>query len=220
MTALSNMMSSLVGAWEDWHRVLINPQYLRVRQSITWPYRSGAMMTNIVTVNNVMDLITSGQFSFQISQDESIIQIFYEFDDTGENLQHACLTFYSTQGWKAIVSPTEVSAIQSDDEPVSWIRLDFDPEIEKPGPLHHLAHLHLAGMPLARVPFEAVPSPRQFIDFVIASYYPETYARKRLDKNGQFRTKKSLMKWSGTHLPIDSSNIIPFCTYMGISKRQ
>ncbi|AFE05185.1 hypothetical protein COCOR_03371 [Corallococcus coralloides DSM 2259] len=68
----------------------------------------------------------------------------------------------------------------SDDELVSWIRIDFDPAAKRKGVLHHDCHLHVAGFPHMRIPVTAVPSPRQFVDFVMATCYPDIYRQHRL----------------------------------------
>lgn len=70
--------------------------------------------------------------------------------------------------------------VAPDDAVVSWIRFDYDPSAKETGILHHDCHLHLAGFPHMRIPVTAVPSPAQFVDFVMATCYPGIYKEHRL----------------------------------------
>lgn len=69
-----------------------------------------------------------------------------------------------------------IEASDSISENVAWLRLDFDPH-QKRGPLHSSCHLHICGLPSARMIVYGVPTPRQFIDFIFAIAYPDIYRR-------------------------------------------
>lgn len=74
-----------------------------------------------------------------------------------------------------------------EDSVAPWVRFDFDPGAGKRGVLHHDTHLHLVGFPRTRVAVSGVPTPRQFIEFVISSFYPTEYVARRLDDDYAFR---------------------------------
>jgi hypothetical protein len=46
--------------------------------------------------------------------------------------------------------------------------------------------MHLSAFPLARCVVAGVPNPRQFVEFVMAVCYPETYKAHRLGQDGEY----------------------------------
>ena len=46
--------------------------------------------------------------------------------------------------------------------------------------------MHLSGFPDARCVVAGVPNPRQFVEFVMAVCYPETYKAHRLGEDGEY----------------------------------
>jgi len=79
-----------------------------------------------------------------------------------------------------------------EDEVAPWIRFDYDPGAGKRGILHHDTHLHFVGFPNTRVAVNGVPTPRQFIEFVMGAFYPSEYAAKRLDRDYLFRNQRAI----------------------------
>jgi hypothetical protein len=84
-----------------------------------------------------------------------------------------------------IWSGSIVSGETQKDEFISWFRFDFDSSRVQ-GILHGLCHLHIGGLPNSRLLVKGLPNPRQFIELIIASCYPELYRKHRLDQNGQY----------------------------------
>jgi hypothetical protein len=66
---------------------------------------------------------------------------------------------------------------------VSWLRIDYDPHQER-GPLHAPCHMHFSGFVDARLMVHGVPTPRQFIDLVVAVAYPDAF-RRHLNETGE-----------------------------------
>jgi hypothetical protein len=66
---------------------------------------------------------------------------------------------------------------------VSWIRCDYD-EVGRHGLAHAACHLHLNGFPESRLPVRGIPTPIQFVDFVIALAYPDIFNATHLDADG------------------------------------
>ena len=121
-----------------------------------------------------MELIDKGQYSFQLTLDGSILQIFYNFC-TSTEIERASLAYYSTG--------------LEDDCPVGWLRFDYDNSSDR-GLYHPISHLHISLFPNCRIALNKIPSPRQFIEFVICYFYPEIYKEKGiLDDEGNLIDK-------------------------------
>jgi hypothetical protein len=66
---------------------------------------------------------------------------------------------------------------------VSWIRFDYD-GVGSRGLAHAACHLHLNGFPKSRLPVRGIPTPVQFVDFVIALVYPDIFNTNHLNAEG------------------------------------
>ena len=176
VTIINDFCASLKDSYIEWKNILINPNYCRRDKEITWNRRLSQMMPVNSTILDVISLIENQQYSFQVSLDESIIQLYYKFSN--ENIiTSANLAYYGAIPWGAMrltkkndKEGNSFGQVQSqvtpeiENEYVSWIRIDYDSACEKPSIIHHLAHLHIAGISSGRIPFDTLPSPFQFID--------------------------------------------------------
>ncbi len=230
MTILNDFCSSLNTSYIEWKNILLNPNYCRNDKEITWNQRSSQMMPVNSTISDVIGLIENQQYSFQISIDESILQLYYKFAD-GNTITSANLAYYGTIPWGTIQlsdegdsegnSPEQVQnqiAPEIRSEYINWIRIDFDSACEKPSIIHHLAHMHIAGIPSGRIPFDTLPSPFQFIDFVIANYYPDHYRKARMNENGLLLKPSKIKRLSKHHVAVVSDDVLPYVIHLSVPK--
>jgi hypothetical protein len=149
---------------------------------------------------NIRDLVDDGQYSFQILEDGAIIQLSYLYNGK-EELVSASLAYYSTG--------------TRDDLPVGWYRIDYDPYAAR-NLLHSACHMHLGLFPNTRLVVNSVPTPRQFIEFVIASCYPEAYRRHRLDANGGFKDKIKMYSVNSPGFDLPQDEVWQMITHVRI----
>ena len=188
------------------------------------------MMPINSTILDVIGLIENQQYSFQVSIDESIIQLYYKFADE-DTIISANLAYYGTIPWGLIQLIDEGDAKGNSPEQeqnqaapeimnayINWIRIDFDSACEKPSIIHHLAHMHMVGIPRGRIPFDSLPSPFQFIDFVIANYYPDHYREVRMNENGLLLKPSKIKKLSKHHVSVASDDVLPYAVHLSVPK--
>ncbi len=75
-----------------------------------------------------------------------------------------------------------------DDEPeipVRWVRFDYV-ATGRGRLLHTDSHLHVSGLPRTRFAVAGVPTPKQFIEFVVSHFYPAFYTLARRDGDQTF----------------------------------
>ena len=174
---ISDIQSLLAATYSDWSKYLANPRYVRKDHLITWDnYKSGSAFTP-VSVAELVKLSDEGQYSFQIA-DGSLIQLYYEFGGKSQSLSKARLAFYK--------APTFDQGATTEGDSLSWVRIDHSP-LSATGILHSETHLHLSGFPEGRILVAGVPTPRQFVEFVMAVCYPRNYSEHRLHANGSVR---------------------------------
>jgi len=85
----------LNSAYIDWSPILVNPRGIRRGSQITWDNYTPQMLKLPVRVTDVTELFNDGQYTFQIADDGSLIQIYYQYDARGNELHSASLAFYS-----------------------------------------------------------------------------------------------------------------------------
>lgn len=68
---------------------------------------------------------------------------------------------------------------------ISYFRIDYAPH-QSGGVLHHDCHLHISGFPYTRIVVSGLPTPKQFVEFIMAICYPEIYRVKRLNSSGAY----------------------------------
>jgi hypothetical protein len=90
-------------------------------------------------------------------------------------------------GWSEDVEPGNVYPLEDYDldESVRWIRFDYN-STGANSVLHMNCHLHISGLPGTRFAVAGIPTPKQFVEFVVGHFYPNDYQSVRLDGNQQF----------------------------------
>jgi hypothetical protein len=185
MTA-SEVYSQLIAVFVDWPGVLKDPQYIRRDNEITWSNATHTILPDKLTRAETKELSRSGQFTFRISEDDSILQISYTFARTGD-LDCARLAYYQVGSSYQIDEAINVypSEDESNDTPAHWVRFDYV-RTQRCRVLHMDSHLHVSGLPGIRIAVEGVPTPKQFVEFVISHFYANTYQSFRLHGDQQF----------------------------------
>jgi hypothetical protein len=201
---ISDVHSMMVSVYNDWGGFLANPRYIRRGDEITWAERTPHFLKGTIQHGDVLGLIETGQYSFQTSDDGSIIQLHYEFEQGGAEVKAASLGYFaapppqddsglSSQGERGQIPDSEDAGITDGSEGTrtetsqyaSWLRIDFSPTTAG-GVLHHDCHLHVSGFPASRLVVKRLPTPKQFVEFVIALCHPNVYTSQRLDHTGGF----------------------------------
>jgi hypothetical protein len=115
---------------------------------------------------------------------------------------------------------------------VSWFRIDYQPLketlnfennkkeiIESTGILHSKCHLHISGFPNSRFPIFGIPTPKQFIEIIIAFCYPEKYQKYRLDKQGNYVDINRIKEINNIIVDFDNDNIFQVMAHIKIPSR-
>jgi hypothetical protein len=159
---------------------------------VCWTNYRPLRLPDQLTFDDVARLASDRQYSFQVADDGSILQLFYQFDESGRSVKNATLAYL--QGQPAEHEDVELNDQYMDPpdeggpEPAAiiaashpqWIRIDFE-ENGSRCPIHADCHLHLAGFPTSRITLSNLPSPKQFVEMVMAWFYPDSYRAHRLD---------------------------------------
>jgi hypothetical protein len=194
-------MSALSAAASDWRQFLWNPSFLRIGDEILWTNYSPNPFDDPVSPEGLAKLRAAGQYSFLLS-DSSALQLQYRFANNGENLLGARLAFYKQPVGFAEESEgpspakEQIVPLEEYSRPVEWIRLDFDPMAARPV-IHPAAHFHVGGLTDARIAVCGVPTPRQFIEFIILTFYPEKFSARRVDPRGRLRPRDYSSRMNG-----------------------
>jgi len=228
---INEVYKLLKAAYIDWSHILVNPQYIRNDSYISWDDRMPQMLKHPVLASHIAQLVEHRQYTFQILEDGSVIQIYYKYDGSGNKLVSARLAFYSAKTDDSIISDNEellnaevVEESDSEDDladdnelveytsglgslrdgPVSWLRIEYEPRDAK-GVLHHDCHMHFSAFPYSRFVVAGVPTPVQFIEFVMAFCYPEVYKKHRLNAQGVYVSEKKIAKINSIAFPLVES---------------
>lgn len=179
---------------QDWEGFLVNPRFIRNDNTISWIKFSPEIYPYQITDEYVGKLAEAGQYSFQV-EDGSLIQLLYNYDRTGNNLEKAQLGYYSYFNHTDRIDDWQYNEIgQFNDflfenpiltNLVSWIRIDFDPSSFR-GIMHSSCHLHISGFPNTRLVVKGIPNPKQFVEFIISMFYSERFSQHRLNNNGLY----------------------------------
>jgi len=235
---INEAYSSLIDTYNDWSDILVNISYIRKNQIISWIAYEPQRLPDIVRLSDVQVLEKTKQYSFQIVDDGSILQLFYQYRRDNVTLSNAALSYYSTltpqesleeadpsleEIFSAVSSPGESELpdfnIKVDDDPlVPWIRIDFSPQSNR-HLLHHTCHMHISLLEHARIPLSGVPSPRQFIEFIIALFYPEHYRSHRLDSYGNPSDLNRLRAFNDLCFPPTVGDVFSILPYIRIPTR-
>ena len=168
---ISNVLRSITACHNDWSGFLINPRHIRKGHEISWDGRVAGIRKAVIRESDVLDMANKGQYTFQIAEDGSLIQLYYRFSRKTNQVDSARLAFY-----KAYSDSDSIYNL-----PAAWMRIDYDPNAKERGIIHHGCHMHLSNFADTRFIVSGIPSPRQFIEFIIASAYPAKYAEHRLE---------------------------------------
>jgi hypothetical protein len=191
------------------------------------------------------ELLKKRQYSFELANDEAVVQMSYFFDKDQETLLSANLCFIqmfsvtsvppadadvetghvdeaAEEGGRIddIVVNNDVTEQLSQNvveertnEGIAWLRIDYDPSAQR-GILHGASHMHVAGMPQARLLLKGVPTPRQFIEFIFAVNYPDTYRAHRLDDNGNFNDAPRMAQVNSPFLKLQCGEAFQYMTHV------
>lgn len=157
---LNNAESCVVSVFMCWEGFLTNLRLKRVGRELSWPDREAISLGDKISIDDLVQLDERKQYSFQIGEDGSLVRLQYFFSSDGKRVLSASLGFYK--------APEDLS------EEVAWLRIDFDHALDVP-PLHAACHLHSSMSPSMRIPVSAVPGPYQFVDMIVAWFYPDRH---------------------------------------------
>ena len=188
---INEIFAEIQASFIDWDGFFKDPNYSRTRQYVSWPNASELVVPHEMTVGDLHTLSDRRQFSFRVSGDGSLIQMGYRFRRTGE-LMDARLGFYKFPSGEDFAD-LAVEPVSGDSEldTVSWLRMDFSTSLQaKVG--HTPCHLHVSGLPSVRFAVYGVPSPAQFVEFVVSHFYPVDYKSARLSPDGNFKNYQKI----------------------------
>ena len=221
---ISDAYQSITTAFIDWKGFLINPRYCRNDLEITWENRRTTFIKGTIYESHILQMDENKQYTFQVSQDGSLFQIYYRYNQKGNSIQSASLGYY--RAWfedsepitEDLLSETNVlplDELQSADAdligfdgdlPIGWLRIDYDPHATEKGPFHHDCHMHISNFPQTRFIVNGIPTPQQFVEFVIAACYPKRYRAHRLEIEIDDATKKKTWRYAQNGQRIDAVN--------------
>ncbi len=195
------MMVSIYCDWQDW---LVNPRYTRKDSIITWkgynPFRLGIPLTE----KDFNDLVLGGQYTFQIGEDGALIQMYYEFSPSGDKVKEASLAYVGSPDSLGLSVDDLEEPTQSEEKDLGallpWIRIDFQPSSGQ-GVLHGDCHLHISGFPNSRFLVRGLPTPKQFVELIMALFYPRIYESHRLNSDGTFNNMDKMQEINSPNLP-------------------
>ena len=182
---LNDVMGQLTSVLVEWNGFLKDPQYIRNNELVTWSNSHVTMLPENITKAETLKLSQQRQFTFRISLDDSVLQLTYRFFDGA--VKEARLAYYevglsdSDTELGDVHPPTELDF----DQPARWVRFDYrDSGLERV--LHTDSHLHVSGLPGTRFAVAGLLTPKQFIEFIVAHFYPDIYKRFRLEEGIEF----------------------------------
>jgi hypothetical protein len=218
---INDVVGQLVATYTEWAHILANPRFVRKGRSITWHDYSSAKLVVPSTHSDVVKLYEAGQYSFQTT-DGSLLQLSYSYAQSKDELAKARLAFYKIdqQSWE-IGESNELDAIDEliarNNSPVSisWLRIDYSPRTTS-GVLHNSCHLHLSAFPSARILVAGVPTPKQFLEFVIALCYPDIYREHRLDNKGGYKEPARMETVNSQPVPLKEDLTCRYLTHIRI----
>jgi hypothetical protein len=161
---------------EHWNPLLVNLRAIRRDDEISWAERRHIDFSDSLTLDDLARMQDQRQYSFQVADDGSLFQLYYSYERGSVVLKLASLVFLKAPG------DDEIGELERWWR-VPWLRIDYDPKASR-GPLHAMCHLHVSAYRDARIPVSVVPGPFQFVEMVLAWFYPGRYAERRLDASG------------------------------------
>jgi hypothetical protein len=223
----------------DWSGILLNPNYVQQGHIMTWNNYHSMMMPEPLTFKDVARLYTTGQYSLQLALDGSIFQFYYAYDQRNRVIQEARIAYYEANGSgmgaeSSGVPPSETKDPEPpvegplpaldlqdthyrgfDDRQPRWFRIDFRSQSPK-CVLHNNCHLHFGGFPGSRLVVAGLPTPRQFVEFVLCCCYSDIYERFRLDGTGKYLDERRIHSVNSTRIPVEPNPVFRQITHLRI----
>lgn len=202
---ISDLHSSLISLQGDWSGIILNPNYIRKEWVISWNQFKHVSLGDRITSKTVKELEKGRQYSFQLF-DGSLIQLYYRFREGGDIVQIANLAFYKCE--RDIYNEEEDDngdISEYDDTPIEdyeipWIRIDYCPD-EEMGIIHAATHMHSSIGANVRLPINGIPTPKQFIEALMAWFYPAKYEEKHLDSQGIYTNPARVKQINRAKIP-------------------
>jgi hypothetical protein len=169
---IKDCFDSLRHGFSQWSDLFANQRFCVQGENVQWYDFADPMLPAILDAETFFRTVESGQYSFQFLDGSAIVRIAYRFDHRGRELKEASLGY--------IQAPSEAVFCQRDNKDrasteylgyCNWLRVDYVPEIAIV-PTHAACHLHLSSLPVTRIPLSRVPTPKQFISWVVSIVAP------------------------------------------------
>jgi len=207
---VNEVLGILVSVFLDWDGTLANLNCARVGSTIAWNGFEPAILPPAMTPTDVAELAARRQYTFQIVEDGSPIQLVYGFNTTGEDLVSAHLAYYQAG------TTQDQAEYPSEFAPVPWLRIDYD-RGRANNVLHGECHLHVSGLPTARLLVCGVPNPKQFVEFILAVFYPTMYRQARLQENGDYVDLERIKRVNEPPIVCGSAQLFRLMTHLRVS---
>lgn len=219
----NDAMGLLVAVFMDWGGALANPRFVRVDRLVAWDRYGPRVLDYPVTMRDVAELAAQGQYTFQVTEDGSLIQLVYEFEHNEEHLRRATLAYYGAEFPDAgvIEAPQGVELEDREGFPyaqVPWLRIDYDPRAAR-GVVHGDCHLHISGLPNSRFLVHGVPTPKQFVELIMLLFYPDAYEAHRLKENGSYIDREHVRRINDPAIECAHSEIFELMTHVYVPRR-
>lgn len=216
---LNEALSCVRSAFLDWNGFLVNNRFIKDNNEITWEGHQNIDFTYPITTSYILRLIENGQYTFQIREDGSIFQIYYEYNRQGRTICKSSLSFFYLGSVidQELLEEFDLVEYLPDAE-VGWFRIDydFDPS-HYHGVVHAKSHMHLGLFPETRMVVDRILNPKQFVEFVISTCYPDYYKSIRLDEHDRFKDLAHICNINNPLLPEShDDNLCEFVPHLRI----
>lgn len=217
---INDALSMLRSLYFDWQHMLANPNFIRKDNQVTWNNNKRIFLDEPITYDDVALLCDEKQYSFQLI-DGSLIQLYYSFDGRGKTVSSASLSYfaYKNETSNQLDVDYEIDEKWKEEESLSdnlfasWVRLDYNPS-EKRTVVHNDSHLHISSFPNSRLAVKGIPTPKQFVEFIIALCYPEVYKKHRLGLDGNYLDRRKMVQINRKKVPFPRSDVFQHITHI------
>lgn len=135
------------------------------------------------------------------------------FEDSGE--EELDIQIPELQGELKIDIDQVLMEECNDLDSIIWLRIDFDPD-RSSGVLHGECHLHISNFPDSRILVKGVPTPKQFVEFIMALCYPAIYQLHRLGGTGNYRDLKRVKSINSPIFPPKNEEIYSHLSHIRV----
>lgn len=163
-----------------WPNIVVNPRFVTTNTKLTWRDYKGVHTPDILDKSWLDDLASTRQYSLQLNPDGSLVQLYYDFGLRGRKLEKAAMTYIAPP--PLFMGRDEESEDFTNEDLTelskicSWLRIDYDPGASNPK-IHSDCHMHISGLHSSRLALNRVPTPLQFINFLMQFHNPMSYAK-------------------------------------------